>query len=126
MGRLGDAVIFASETVALDVVGATFDRAVEPGELIVVQGETMRSIRPFGTQPARPCIFEYVYFSRPDSIADDRSVYSVRKAIGAQLAIESPVDADLVTPVHDLGVPVATGSAADSNNMLELGIITPI
>src|SRR3546814_971149 len=88
MGRLGDAVIFASETVALDVVGATFDRAVEPGELIVVQGETMRSIRPFGTQPARPCIFEYVYFSRPDSIADDRSVYSVRKAIGAQLAIE--------------------------------------
>src|SRR3546814_20958411 len=62
MGRLGDAVIFASETVALDVVGATFDRAVEPGELIVVQGETMRSIRPFGTQPARPCIFDYVYF----------------------------------------------------------------
>ncbi|RIA45719.1 amidophosphoribosyltransferase [Hephaestia caeni] len=123
MGRLGDAVIFASETVALDVVGATFDRAVEPGELIVVQGESMRSIRPFGTQPARPCIFEYVYFSRPDSIADDRSVYSVRKAIGAQLAIESPVEADLVIPVPDSGVPAAIGYAQESNIPFELGII---
>src|SRR3546814_19993994 len=83
----------------------------------------MRSIRSFGTQPARPCIFEYVYFSRPDSIADDRSVYSVRKAIGAQLAIESPVDADLVIPVPDSGVPAAIGYAQESNIPFELGII---
>ncbi len=123
MGRLGDAVIFASETVALDVVGATFERAVEPGELVIVQGGEVRSLRPFGTQPARPCIFEYVYFSRPDSIADDRSVYSVRKAIGAQLAIEAPVEADLVIPVPDSGVPAAIGYAQESGIPFELGII---
>ncbi|HVI99665.1 MAG TPA: amidophosphoribosyltransferase [Sphingomonas sp.] len=123
MGKLGDAVIFASETVALDVVGATFERAVEPGELIVVQGGNLRSLHPFGTQPARPCIFEYVYFSRPDSIADDRSVYSVRKAIGAQLAIEAPVEADLVIPVPDSGVPAAIGYAQESGIPFELGII---
>ncbi|MCM8732093.1 amidophosphoribosyltransferase [Hephaestia sp. GCM10023244] len=123
MGRLGEAVIFASETVALDVVGASFEREVEPGELIVVQGESMRSIHPFARLPARPCIFEYVYFSRPDSIADDRSIYSVRKAIGAQLAIENPVEADLVIPVPDSGVPAAIGYAQESGIPFELGII---
>ncbi|MBY0519217.1 MAG: amidophosphoribosyltransferase, partial [Sphingomonas sp.] len=111
MGRLGDAIIFASETVALDVVGATFERAIEPGELVIVQGTEMRSISPFPPVAPRPCIFEYVYFSRPDSITEDRSVYSVRKAIGAQLAIESPVDADLVIPVPDSGTPAAIGYA---------------
>ncbi|OQW72832.1 MAG: amidophosphoribosyltransferase [Proteobacteria bacterium ST_bin13] len=123
MGRLGDAVIFASETVALDVVGATFERAIDPGELVIVQGTEVRSIRPFPPVAARPCIFEYVYFSRPDSIADDRSVYSVRKAIGAQLAIESPVEADLVIPVPDSGTPAAIGYAQQSGIPFELGII---
>lgn len=123
MGKLGDAVIFASETVALDVVGATFERAVDPGELVIVQNGEIRSIRPFAEQPARPCIFEWVYFSRPDSIADDHSVYSVRKAIGAQLAIESPVEADLVIPVPDSGVPAAIGYAQESGIPFELGII---
>ena len=123
MGRLGDAVIFASETVALDVVGATFERAIDPGELVIVQGTDVRSIRPFPPVAARPCIFEYVYFSRPDSIADDRSVYSVRKAIGAQLAIESPVEADLVIPVPDSGTPAAIGYAQQSGIPFELGII---
>ena len=123
MGKLGDAVIFASETVALDVVGATFVRAVEPGELVIVQGSEIRSIRPFAPMAARPCIFEWVYFSRPDSIVDDHSVYSVRKAIGAQLAIESPVDADLVIPVPDSGTPAAIGYAPQSGIPFELGII---
>ena len=123
MGRLDDAVIFASETVALDVVGATFERAVEPGELIIVQGSDIRSIHPFAPVSPRPCIFEWVYFSRPDSIVDDHSVYSVRKNIGAQLADESPVDADIVIPVPDSGVPAAIGYAQASGIPFELGII---
>ncbi|KQS51312.1 MULTISPECIES: amidophosphoribosyltransferase [unclassified Sphingomonas] len=123
MGKLGEAVIFASETVALDVVGATFVRAIEPGELVIVQGSEIRSIRPFAPMAARPCIFEWVYFSRPDSIVDDHSIYSVRKAIGAQLAIESPVDADLVIPVPDSGTPAAIGYAQQSGIPFELGII---
>jgi amidophosphoribosyltransferase len=123
MGKLGDTIIFASETVALDVVGAEFVRAVEPGELVIVQGGAMRSIRPFGDHAPRPCIFEWVYFSRPDSIVDGQSIYSVRKNIGAQLAIESPVDADLVIPVPDSGVPAAIGYAQESGIPFELGII---
>jgi amidophosphoribosyltransferase len=123
MGRLDDAVIFASETVALDVCGATFERIVEPGELVIVQNGEVRSVKPFAPVPARPCIFEWVYFSRPDSIVDDHSVYSVRKEIGAQLAAESPVDADLVIPVPDSGVPAAIGYAQASGIPFELGII---
>tara|TARA_R110000782_G_scaffold78293_5_gene156121 strand:- start:111664 stop:113178 length:1515 start_codon:yes stop_codon:yes gene_type:complete len=127
MGRLGDAVIFASETVALDVVGADYIRSVEPGELIVVpngaSADQIRSHRPFGEVSARPCIFEHVYFSRPDSIVDGSSVYSVRKAIGAQLAIEDPVEVDYVIPVPDSGVPAAIGYAQQSGIPFELGII---
>ena len=123
MGKLGDSVIFASETVALDVVGATFLRSVEPGELVIVKGTEVSSHRPFPQHAARPCIFEWVYFSRPDSIAEDRSVYSVRKAIGAQLAIEAPIEADLVVPVPDSGVPSAIGYAQQSGVPFELGII---
>ena len=123
MGKLGDSVIFASETVALDVVGAEFVRQVEPGELVIVQGKETRSIRPFAPMAARPCIFEWVYFSRPDSIVADRSIYSVRKAIGAQLALEAPVEADIVIPVPDSGVPAAIGYAQQSGIPFELGII---
>ncbi len=125
MGRLGDAIIFASETVALDVVGAEYIRSVEAGELIVVtQGGEIRTHRPFGEVPQpRPCIFEHVYFARPDSIMDGNSVYGVRKAIGAQLALESPVDADIVIPVPDSGVPAAIGYAQESKLPFELGII---
>ncbi|WP_315760191.1 amidophosphoribosyltransferase [Sphingomonas sp. Y38-1Y] len=123
MGRLGETIIFASETVALDVVGAEFERAVDPGELVIVQDGKMRSIRPFKPVAPRPCIFEHVYFSRPDSIVEDRSIYSVRKNIGAQLAIEAPVEADLVIPVPDSGVPAAIGYAQQSGIPFELGII---
>ena len=123
MGKLGDATIFASETVALDVVGATYERSVEPGEIIIVTEHGIRSINPFPAISPRPCIFEHVYFSRPDSIVDGSSVYSVRKAIGAQLAIESPVNADFIIPVPDSGTPAAIGYAQQSGIPFELGII---
>jgi amidophosphoribosyltransferase len=124
MGKLGDATVFASETVALDVVGAEFIRQVEPGEFIEVDLDgTVRSHRPFGDNPARPCIFEHVYFSRPDSIFNQRSVYESRKNIGIELAREAPVEADLVVPVPDSGVPAAIGYSQQSGIPFELGII---
>jgi len=123
MGKLGEATIFASETVALDVIGATFLRDVEPGELVVVNGDGIRSFRPFAKVGPRPCIFEHVYFSRPDSIADGKSVYEVRKNIGAELSREAPVDADYVVPVPDSGVPAAIGFSQASGIPFELGII---
>lgn len=123
MGKLDETIVFASETVALDVVGAEYVRDVEPGELVIVKGGEISSHKPFAPVAARPCIFEYVYFSRPDSMSENRSVYSVRKAIGAQLAIEAPVEADLVVPVPDSGVPAAIGYAQQSGIPFELGII---
>ena len=124
MGRIGDSVVFASETVALDVVGATFEREIEPGEIVEVrQDGRISSHHPFGQHDARPCIFEHVYFSRPDSLFAGRSVYEARKAIGAQLAIECPTEADLVVPVPDSGVPAAIGYSQQSGVPFELGII---
>lgn len=123
MGKLGDATIFASETVALDVVGADFVRQVDPGELITVSDGGIRSIRPFAPVRPRPCVFEHVYFSRPDSVLDGTSVYSVRKAIGAELAREAPAPADYVIPVPDSGVPAAIGYAQEAGIPFELGII---
>ena len=123
MGKLGEATIFASETVALDVIGATYLRDVEPGEVIIVNEKGIRSFRPFAPASPRPCIFEHVYFSRPDSIADGKSVYEVRKNIGAELSRESPVEADYVVPVPDSGVPAALGFSQASGIPFELGII---
>lgn len=123
MGRLGDAYIFASETVALDVVGATYIRSVEPGELIIVSDSGVETHRPFTPMRPRPCIFEHIYFSRPDSVLDGASVYTIRKAIGAELARENPVEADYVIPVPDSGVPAAIGYAQESGIPFELGII---
>ena len=124
MGKLGDATIFASETVALDVVGAEFVRQIDPGEFVEVDFDgTLRTSRPFGNTAPRPCIFEHVYFSRPDSIFNDRSVYESRKYIGIELAKESPCIADLVVPVPDSGVPAAIGFSQQSGIPFELGII---
>jgi amidophosphoribosyltransferase len=124
MGRIGDAIVFASETVALDVVGAELIRQIEPGELVQVDHKgIISSHRPFGSFAARPCIFEHVYFSRPDSVLDGQSVYGVRKAIGVELAREAPAEADLVVPVPDSGVPAAIGYAQESGIPFELGII---
>ncbi len=124
MGKLGDAIVFASETVALDVVGAQFVREVEPGELVEVRLDgRITSHRPFGESNPRPCIFEHVYFSRPDSIMGGTSVYQARRQIGVELAKEAPVEADLVVPVPDSGVPAAIGYAQQSGIPFELGII---
>jgi len=123
MGKLGEATIFASETVALDVIGASYVRDIEPGELVLVNGSGIRSFRPFAKVAPRPCIFEHVYFSRPDSIAEGQSVYEVRKAIGAELSREAPVVADYVVPVPDSGVPAAIGFSQESGIPFELGII---
>ena len=123
MGKLGDTIIFASETVALDIVGAEFIRSVEPGELVVVHGSEIHSHKPFIPVSQRPCIFEHVYFSRPDSIVEGISVYSVRKAIGAELARENGVDVDYVIPVPDSGTPAAIGYAEAAKIPFELGII---
>lgn len=124
MGRLGEATVFASESVALDVVGAEFVREIEPGELVEIrQDGRVTSHRPFGATNPRPCIFEHVYFSRPDSVMGGKSVYEVRKRIGMELAKEAPVAADLVVPVPDSGVPAAIGFAQQSGVPFELGII---
>jgi amidophosphoribosyltransferase len=123
MGKLGEATIFASESVALDVIGATYLRDVEPGEMVLVGDTGIRSFRPFEKADPKPCIFEHVYFSRPDSIVDGTSVYQVRKNIGAELAREAPVEADYVVPVPDSGVPAAIGFSQESGIPFELGII---
>ena len=123
MGKLGEATIFASETVAFDVIGATYIRDIEPGELVIVNDKGLRSFRPFAPAAPRPCIFEHVYFSRPDSIVEGSSVYEVRKNIGAELSRESPVEADYVVPVPDSGVPAAIGFSQESGIPFELGII---
>jgi len=110
--------------VALDVVGAEFVREIEPGEIVEVrQDGRISSHRPFGSHPARPCIFEHVYFSRPDSVSAGKSVYEVRREIGVELAREAPVEADLVVPVPDSGVPAAIGYAQESGIPFGLGII---
>ncbi|GGE81389.1 amidophosphoribosyltransferase [Stappia taiwanensis] len=123
LGDLNGAPIFASETCALDIIGATFIREVENGEVVVCSPSGIESYFPFGRRPARPCIFEYIYFSRPDSILGGRSVYNVRKEFGRQLAQETPVEADVVVPVPDSGVPAALGYADASGIPFELGII---
>jgi amidophosphoribosyltransferase len=128
MGRLGPeddgTILFASESVAFDVIGAKLIREVEPGEMVQVDcSGNVKSMRPFGEHRPRPCIFEHVYFSRPDSIFAGQGVYEARKAIGTELAIEAPCDVDLVVPVPDSGVPAAIGYAQQSGIPFELGII---
>ncbi len=123
LGKLGDGWVLASETCALDIVGAEFLREIEPGEMVVITKSGVESIRPFRQLNPRPCIFEHVYFSRPDSILGGRSVYETRCAIGVELAIEQPVDADLVCPVPDSGTPAAIGYARQSGIPYAMGII---
>jgi amidophosphoribosyltransferase len=123
LGELDGRPILASETCALDIIGAKYVRDVEPGEIVVFDERGAHSHKPFPPKPARPCIFEYIYFSRPDSIVGGRSVYDVRKAFGAQLARESHVPVDVVVPVPDSGVPAAVGYSQHSGVPFELGII---
>ena len=115
--------VLASETCALDIVGAEFVRDVEPGEIVVIDDSGVRSVKPFTQQPSRFCVFEYVYFARPDSVVEGMPVYEARKRIGQVLARESAVAADVVVPVPDSGVPSGMGYAAESGLPFELGII---
>lgn len=124
LGRLGDAHILASETCALDIIGAEFVRDIEAGEMVILDESGIQSLFPFKRVSKRFCIFEYIYFARPDSFMDGHSVYEMRKNIGAELARENPVEgADLVVPVPDSGVPSAIGYAEASGVPFELGII---
>jgi amidophosphoribosyltransferase len=123
MGELDGARILASETCALDIIGAKFIREIEPGEIVVITEDGEESIKPFPNSRSRPCIFEYIYFSRPDSILDGKSVYECRKSFGKELAKESPAHADIVVPVPDSGVPAALGYSESSGIPFELSII---
>jgi amidophosphoribosyltransferase len=123
LGKLDDAYILASETCALDIIGAEFVRDIEAGELVVITKDGIESYRPFAPQKSRFCIFEYVYFARPDSTVQGQNVYEARKHIGVELAREAPAIADMVIPVPDSGVPAALGYAQASGIPFELGII---
>jgi amidophosphoribosyltransferase len=123
LGQLGDFWVLSSETCALDIIGAQFVREIEPGEMVVITKDGVESRHPFRPRPPRFCIFEHVYFSRPDSILGGRSVYETRRQIGVELAREAPMDADLVCPVPDSGTPAAIGFSQESGIPYAMGII---
>ena len=123
IGKIKKSYVLASETCALDIIGAQFVRHVDNGEVVIITENGLESLKPFPKVKERPCIFEYIYFSRPDSIINNVSVYEYRKKLGAQLAKESNVNADLIVPVPDSGVPAAIGYAEQIKKSIELGII---
>jgi amidophosphoribosyltransferase len=123
LGRLKDAFVFASETCAFDLIEAEFIREVEPGEMVVVDAKGLRTFRPWTEESKRFCVFEHVYFARPDSLIDGRSVYRVREALGRQLAKEHPIEADVVIPVPDSGTAAAIGYARESGIPYDQGLI---
>ena len=123
LGRIGESYVLTSETCALDIIGADFVRDIESGEIVIIDEMGLHSVKPFNKRQQRFCIFEYIYFARPDSHLEGRNVYDVRKSIGAELARESHVDANVVVPVPDSGVPSAIGYAQEAGVPFELGII---
>lgn len=122
IGELNGKFILASETCALDMIGARFVRDVLNGEIVIISEKGLESINPFPPQPMRPCIFEYIYFARPDSLVHGRPVYQIRKAMGAELARERRIFADVVVPVPDSGVPAALGYSQESGIPLNLAL----
>ena len=123
IGKLKKSYILASETCALDIVGATFIREVENGDIIIIEKEDLKSIKPFPKQKPRPCVFEYIYFARPDSLINNKCAYEYRKNLGRELAKETDLQADLVIPVPDSGVPASLGYSEQSKKKFELGLI---
>ena len=123
LGKLDGAYILCSETCALDIISAEFIREIEPGEVIIITEDGIESINPFVKTQSRPDLFEYIYFSRPDSVLDGKSVYDCRKSFGKMLAKEFPTEADIVVPVPDSGVPAALGFSEESKIPFELAII---
>jgi len=123
IGKLKDSFIFASETCALDIVGAKFVREVENGEIVIIENGKLNSIKPFPARKARPCAFEFIYFARPDSLLNNKCAYEYRKSMGEELAKETDIDADLVVPIPDSGVPAALGYSQYTKKSFELGLI---
>jgi amidophosphoribosyltransferase len=123
MGRIKDSYVFASETCAFDLINAEYIREIEPGEVLLVTKDGIQSFKPFAKTRNAQCVFEFIYFARPDSFIFNRNVYEVRKELGRQLAKESPVDAEMVVPIPDSGFPATIGYAFESKLPLELGMI---
>jgi amidophosphoribosyltransferase len=123
IGRLKDTFVLSSETSTFDLIEAEFLREVEPGEIVICDGSGIKSIRPFAAQAHHFCVFEHVYFARPDSLLNGRAVYRARQKMGIRMAEESPVDADVVIPVPDSGVPAAIGFSMQSGIRFEMGLI---
>ena len=123
IGKIKDSYVFASETCALDIIGAKFVREVENGEIVYVEDNVIKSLKPFPLKKARPCVFEYIYFSRPDSILNGKTAYEYRKNFGKELAKEINIDADIVVPVPDSGNASALGYSQHLGRSFELGLI---
>jgi amidophosphoribosyltransferase len=123
LGELDGCHILTSETCALDIIGAKYVRDIENGEVVIISENGIQSLKPFPPQRMRPCIFEFVYFARPDSVVQGQSVYEVRKNMGVELARESAPEADVIVPIPDSGVPAAIGFSRESGIPFELGII---
>ncbi len=123
IGKLKNSYVFASETCALDIIGAKFVREVENGEIVYIENDELNSLKPFSPKKIRPCVFEYIYFSRPDSILDGKTAYEYRKSYGAQLAKEDELEADMVVPVPDSGNAAALGYAQEKKIPFDLGLI---
>ena len=123
IGKLKNSYVFASETCALDIIGAKYLREVENGEIVLIEDDKLKTIKPFSKQKARPCVFEYIYFSRPDSILNGKTAYEYRKNLGKELAIEDDIEGDIIVPVPDSGNAAALGYSQQKNKNFELGLI---
>jgi amidophosphoribosyltransferase len=123
IGKLKNSYVLASETCALDIIGAKFIRDVENGEIVLIEDNQLKSIKPFPLKKVRPCVFEYIYFARPDSILDGKTAYEHRKSLGAELAKENDTNADIVVPVPDSGNAAALGFAQNLGMNFELGLV---
>ncbi|NWF91430.1 MAG: amidophosphoribosyltransferase [Syntrophaceae bacterium] len=123
LGQLREAPVIGSETCAFDLIGAKFVREIQPGEVLLINEDGIRSFNPFSPKPRHQCIFEFIYFARPDSFIFNRNVYQVRKSLGTQLARESPADVEMVIPIPDSGIPATLGYAQESKIPFEMGMI---
>ena len=123
IGKLKNSYVLTSETCALDIIGAKFVREVENGEIVLIENDELKSIKPYPPKKARPCVFEYIYFARPDSILDGKTAYEHRKNLGGELAKENDVNADIVVPVPDSGNAAALGFAQHLKMNFELGLV---
>ena len=117
IGKKNNSYVFASETCGLDIIGAKFLREVDNGEIIIIENGELKSVKPFPQQKSRPCVFEYIYFARPDSLIKNKCAYEYRKELGVELSKETDINADLIVPVPDSGVPAAIGFAERSKKI---------